>query len=499
MSGKLFTRLPQSECSSLKKHFKDHELFAKSERYSNNTNYNNYNNFNYNARFNRGFRDEGEFIPDWRLAIVNPLENYRHFESIVSHYAGYEAHMLPDEWLKLGEAHAAIGNSEEAKRCRKRAADMKLVELLATDKPELGDQNSYYSWRWYWYGSNSGQRINNIRNALASGASESPWQKQDGRAKFKGAPSELWEIALVDKQVEAQFLKLADVVQPHWGASNSLSQLISYYRAKRNYVAILELLDHVFDLKDLLQSRHLSNYVHACFKERDSERIDELLDVIESESSALKDDVLLARLVLLRFQGKDVDAQKLELQLIEQCRTSSPNPNRLDTTLLKLLERNNRRWYSQDWNITWRSQPFARTPALWYNDLPTVSLLATSLGIRFDAQLTNHDLTLSRMRNFYQRNGLNTHAIRILELQLDDSSGLLTTRGRAHLLIEKAALLSKIGNIEGSYIALSDAEKLLRSELEKMPGDTALLKQLVRIYKSPNLNPDNQQWYRNQY
>ena len=484
-----------SDAEALTNLLQDHASFAKSDQYSGNSYNYNYPYYNYRARNIYGLRNEESFSTDWRSVIIEPLERYRHFEAIISHYAGNEAHMLPEEWLKLGESNAAIGNPDQANRCRKRAADMKLVELMATDQPAIGDQNSYYSWRWRWYGNDSSQRISIIRGALAFGAFDNPRQQQNSRTKIEGTPEELWELALVDPQVETQFLELAKVVQTHWGSTSSLSQLISYYRAKDNYVAVIEILERVFKLEELLQSQHLSYYIHACFKEQDNERIEKMLELIESQSSVLKDDVLLARLVLLRYQGKDDEAQELELQLIDRCRSEPKNPNKLDTNLLQMVELNPQQRYSQNWYFNWRSQPFVRTPRVWNNNLPTIASLAASLGIRYDAQLAPYDLTLSRLRETYKRSALHTDALRILELQLDETSESLAPRIRADLLIDKAELLSEIGNSQESRNVLNDADELLRNELSRSPNDKSLQKQLARIYESSQFVPDHQQWY----
>src|SRR5262249_5019323 len=114
--------------------------------------------------------------------------------------------------------------------------------------------------------------------------------------EYYGSADDLWELALIDKDAEANLKSTEQAVGPGWEESGTLNQLISYYRAKKDHKHIIELIERVCDSEKLLRLRLLREYLKACYEARDYARVEKILEGAQKLSASLGNDVLLNRL-----------------------------------------------------------------------------------------------------------------------------------------------------------------------------------------------------------
>ncbi len=420
------------------------------------------------------------FDDDWREAMRKELHRYRHFEPLTEHFDQLGSRVPADQWLRRSEALAATGHTDDAADWQRRAAEVQLARLRAGDSPDVGSGEDLARWSWRWRGQVSRDQSGTVRKALQVALDD---DRDDSRAGagIEGWPDQLWEMALIQPEVETGLLELADGMVPGWGSSKTLEQLVRYYRAKGRPEAIVELLDRVFELEELVQSPRLPEYLRACYEADDNTRLERVLASCRDMSSMLDNDVLLARLMSLRHLQRHDEANQLERDLITRCRVEPVNPFAIERRLRgKTLSTPPRRSRG--------TRPFT-------DDLPTAATLAAALGVRYKATVTEDDITLREIREAYRRHGLYAHAGRMLDLELADAGPALTPFQRYELLVAKADLLALADQPGEAKRVAQEGEELLLGEIRNDPTDPRLREELAELYGSRGFGPDRQRQY----
>ncbi|MCZ6681552.1 MAG: tetratricopeptide repeat protein [Planctomycetota bacterium] len=440
-------------------------------------------------------RNREGFETDWRQAVQAGYKRYRLLEQLVDLFNDLGTRLPRSEWRLAGEAYAALGRQAEARNWGRKAADAELTQVRADDGPQVASTDNSYSWRWRMYGRSAAQELQKLRSALRVTVKPQPDEDAEDRiAPFVGPPDQLWEYALLDPEVEAQLLQLSESLGPGWDNSRTLELLIAYHRAKKQPQEIIELIDRVCELEELLQSQRLKDYLQACFDAGDWDRVEKVLAAVGERSLVLENEVSLVRIMALRHQGNDTDADLLEGELIERCIDEPENPRRLDPELLSSANRSLSRRFNFPMNMMWQNAAMASRFLAGYSqtrsDLPTIPSLARALGVRFQAKVRAEDMTLNRIRDAYARHGLYRDAIRILDLELARKETRISPRERARLAVQKARWLKGAEDPDSARGVLSEVESFWRSEANRRPHDPAPIRALTNIYASKPYGPD---------
>lgn len=432
------------------------------------------------------------FDSDWRAATQSALARHSLLEPLAARYRQLGTRVPIVDWDTLSGLEAALGRHDEAQVWRRKLVDAEYANLQATDGPQANSETSRGS-RWRRYGQSTSEQTKTLRSALRVSLrhAHDPPGKPDP-SPLSGRPNELWELALIDTEAEAQLLQVAGRLGPGWGQSKSLIQVISYYRAKKRPQAVIQLLDRVFSGDELLQSRRLSDYLRACFEVGETARVEQVLEAAIDHSSALADHVLLARLVLLRHQNRDTEADELEQALVARCQPEAQNPHCLDPGLVAGVPRRSpdaRDWARRTGYSLQRSG--LRPPpsnGYWNNELATVESLADALGVQYQPDNGDERMSLKRLRERYHGHRLFGHAARMAEAEL--AQGGLGRAERLGLMRERAKLLALAGDSAAARSVAEEMVDLLKEMARRLPADPWPHHQLASVFASEAWGPD---------
>jgi tetratricopeptide (TPR) repeat protein len=431
---------------------------------------------------------EQVFNTDWQATLSSGLARAGEFTKLAEHIEARGSRAPTGDWLRLSEALAAIGRVEDAAWWSHRLAQLRLASMQASDSPQLATGQGRNRWRWRWYGQTNSQSLQSIRRALDARVAPS---LDDEPSVLSSPPADdLWELALLDPDVEPRFVGLAGAVGPGWGASATVDQLVSYHEAGDRHEAIIELLERALDFEELMESPRLEEYVRACYATNDYERIERVLAASAERSATLAGPVSIGRLMVLRHQGRDADADRLEQELLADCRVELANPHPIGPALRQLEQAAGtsvRRSYNRR-----SSQAYGSWARTFDDDVPTATAVARQLGLKYQAKLTPGDLTISRIRQAYDRHGFAGHAARLVELELTGPSAARGPIERAGLLLTRANLLHHAGEAEAARAAALEAEELLMSQVDAFPADAEPHRRLARLYAAKAYGPNHE-------
>ena len=444
----------------------------------------------------RGDRDE-EFARDWRAALRAALSAGQRLRALADNLEGLGSRVPRDYWRMLSEAYAAAGQDEYSRRWKHKAVDALLADLRAGEGPRITSEEDRYSWRWY--GQMASQYVQGLRGKLNVQLPRAEQTADDGpRSPLSGKLDELWEFALLEPEVESRLTELAQSVGPGWGGTQTVQQLVAYHRAKKQPARIIALLERILESDQLLRSEHLSEYLRACYEVQDWARLEKVLTAALELSSTLKNDVDLARLVMLRHQGQDAEADVLEQQLIDGCRVEAANPYRLDQRLLGRPSEQVPQSFTQyyGWSPWQRRQVYSRLfPGGFTEDLADVTSLARALGVRYEGAVTPEDLDLRRIRAAYANHGFHEHAARIVAIELARLPAGATEREHLQLLGRKASYLALAGDDQAARELAEQVEAFWVRQAQTRPTDALPHERLAALYASKAFGRDHAKAY----
>src|SRR5262249_29621553 len=155
---------------------------------------------------------------------------------------------------------------------RRKKAEALLASLESSDTPDLGS-STRDRWRWYYGYMNSGEDGQRIRGALMVMVTRD-YEPPDNRSLITGQPDQLWELALLEPEIERKLLATEKSVGRGWGTTQTFQQLLHYYKAKENPKKIIEVVERAFEPDRITSCTNLDLYVAACFKEKAFDKLD---------------------------------------------------------------------------------------------------------------------------------------------------------------------------------------------------------------------------------
>ncbi len=434
---------------------------------------------------------------DWGKAAIDTFQQRRKLKPLLELMEQLGSRVNVNDMLTLAETYAALGRQEDARRAFQIWADNEFAQLLVSDSPDIADDDRY-GYGWGWRHSAAEERIEALRRQLRDVRFKSRKREESGapRNPISGRSNKLWEFALFDEGIRKRLLELEETIGPDWGKSRSFDQLLRFYQAQDDQQKVIELFERVFPADKILESEHLSDYLSACYSVKKTERIVQLLDAAEKRSSKLKNSVALVRLMLMRHEGRGDDADRLEQQLLAQCRPAKTHPYGVDERFSGYESTYD--YYDSDDDVySWteeythypggRSYRSYRRNRRWSGgeESRTIGSLASHLNVPY---LLDHDSgrpTLDVIRETYARHGLYRDASRIIELELQQA--IATKAGkkvRRRLMTEKADLLHRAGDKQPARRLLEEVEAALQAEVKEKPVDSWPLYELARLYSS---------------
>ena len=458
--------------------------------------------------------DDQKLLDDRDALLRATLAKFVRFDELMQEIETLGSRVDEDEWMLAAIVCAAADKPDVARQWRADLCDLELARSMMGDAPgpSLGDR--WYSWRWSSYNAAT-QEVSQLRYALINGL-RIPADQSDKDAYSTGGVhdkiDQAWELALVDPGVEQRLIGLAANVGPGWGDTQTVIQLLSFHRARKNYPAMIELLERALvsddgtgqrDWTALLRSQRLNDYLQACVAAREFDRLDGLLEAAAHFSSTLENDVAVARLVLLRLRGDDVKADAMEREILARCQVEPLNPHRIDHRLLETShgqaalseaaraaqmeaqQAQMEMMYAMGGNMM--SMRYAGWQAGSSNELPTIAMLASAMGVRYTSAVMSDDMTVQRVRTAYQNCGLGGHAARLLELEIAESA---SPRDRLALQKQRADALQEAGTIKEAKQAATECEQGLLKAIQTSPGDPELHWRLAQLYESAAFGRD---------
>lgn len=447
---------------------------------------------------NRNQRDPWGWLPtDWRDAERDLLDRFGLNERAAECAAERGLRLPSNDWPRAAEAFAALGRMDEARLWRDRSVDAHWTSLQSSDGPSVETGNNYY-WYWRMYGNMDDQSVQSIRRALNEGpdrsiavSSDAPDKadiddtdeadESDQRSFYSDVPNSVWKVALAEDDPKQRMAELDRLVGPGWESSRSVAELSYYWWARKEPARLIELVERVWGTDRLLESNQLSGYVRACYTVKDYERLRKLLDAAEKKSPSLQNSVALNRLVIERLTNRNDEAAKLEKALLERCQREPSNPNRIESRFELKFDRSQPVYYRGGYQ-PWR---FQSSP-----DLATVAALAGALGVRFDTQLHERDLTLLQIRGAYARHDLFLDAARIADLELAQLTSSAADRERIEIVQSKANLLARAGQAADAKVPLKEAESYWKAQIKTHPDDAECYRRLEALYNMKAAGPD---------
>lgn len=405
-------------------------------------------------------RAEEESDHQWRAGMRSILRRAGRMDALAAEYARLGERTPQDEWAPAGEAAAAMGKNDEAARWRRRAAEEAISRLCATSKPQAPQGR----WSW-WHNTFTTRDTGTIRAGLAAELA-APTPRQ---SPVRKEMDEVWEFALADPVIEGRLLACEPLVAPGTGATPLLEQLVQYHRARENGANVIELLERAMEPEALARGKHLGDYLWACHASKDAARVERLLERIAALGREMENDVALARLVLLRVSGRGGEADALEAQLVERCAAETVNPRPLPAEMRQ----------ADHWN---QHDEKALT-----NRLTTAASLAALLGVRFEPRVADQDVTLTRIRETYERSGLHRDAARIAALE---AAAATTPEEKWQAMAAGAVQSAKAGEKDAASRTARELEAQLLDAIKESPADAALRWALADLYMSDAFGPD---------
>lgn len=444
--------------------------------------------------------DQGDIHGDWRSQTRQYLARAGRFDAVDAEYTALAARTPTEERSLAGMAAAAAGRTEDATASRRRRADVLLASLQASDTPDIGG-SAADPWRWYWYGYGSGAGSEDVQKLRTGLRVDSTDPLVDGRPAplFYGEPDQLWQIALVDADVEKRLLACEELIGPGWGSSRTLAELINFHRARKSADKVIALIEKSSDLEQILRSDQLSNYLWGCFRTRDAARINAVLAKAERAGENVRNDLDVARLVVLRISDKGREVDEFESKLLERCVDELPNPHPIDQDLVldSPMSHFSDDFDDAEWTMAF-SRMFSAQTGYSYNsgygyqnwqrygqdrqlvsELADLPDLAQALGVAYQRRISQDDLTLAEIREAYRRHGLNADALRVVDRELASASA---PRQKQMLLSVKATIQARAGQKAEARQTAQEFEALLKSDLEKSPTNASILVRLARLY-----------------
>ena len=432
---------------------------------------------------------------DWQSSVRSLLWQCGHAELTHQAYATLAARTPQEEWGTAGAAAAAIGKGEDAAAWRSKLANALFASLLSADTPDLGS-STRDPWRWYYGSSNAAQELWRIRAALRTPV----WDEEEPPAiPVRGEVDQLWELALLDPAVAARFEALEQSVGQGWGGTRTFQQLLAYAMARKDAAKVIALIEKAYEPDKIISSEQLTYYVWACYKTKAFDKLEAVLAKAEKSSSTMKNDVDLARLVMLRKLGKAAEADALEQKLLAQCVKERPNTRRLKPELTMNIDGEDGRQARRAWMSYGSSAMMYRYGGYQYNynygryygggmyDAPTIPVLANLIGVRFDARVREEDLTLDELRSAYYSHGLWTDAARLFDKEMAEETD---PKAKEHLLASKAYALHRAGKKAEAHQTAAAQEQLLLAQIKERPADASLRSQLADLYMSKQYGED---------
>jgi hypothetical protein len=121
----------------------------------------------------------------------------------------------------------------------------------------------------------------------------------------------------------------------------------------------------------------------------------------------------------------------------------------------------------------------------------TISSLAGTLGVQYDADVADHDVTRARLADLYAAHGLFEHAVRMNDEAINAAGDALTSAERTDLLMENAEWLARAGQMDSAKRLSAELESTWTQAASADPADTGPLTRLLGLYSSKPLGPDH--------
>ena len=466
-------------------------------------------NNSYGRRYYRSYRSysrsysyyrnarESEFDVDWRSVLHKMLAEGRQFDALCQEAAQRGLRLPVEEWDQAAESHATNGRDDEAHRWQTRYNDVNFACLCGSDLPRQESETDRYGW-WGWYSRDS-EQVQRMRSELNIKLDPAPDEDDPDWTPTNVTPDSIARQALVDPAVAERLEEAARIAGPGWAGTRTVGAYLGYCRARADWQAILQLLERTCTLSELMQSGQLSDYLRAAFALKDVERVEKVLQAALECSSSLENDVLVARLMLLRHVGENAKADALERDLVQRCVAERPNPAEFEESFVDALSGNitaSRSYYQvyYDYGDYYSNDYYGSAPR-WRGgnstampgDLPG---LAEASGVRYERKVGEQDLTLERLRGTYARHRLWAHAVCILDLELARPEMQKPSRARAELLKNKAEYLGRSGDRAAAAPIITELEKYWLARADALPNDSRPLEELGDLFSSKWVGSD---------
>ncbi len=389
------------------------------------------------------------------------LRQWTYTSGLLGHYlelAEEAGNRLPhDEWLRVAESHAALGDENASREWASRAAQIMLAKMIVTDSPMLSDAGG--SWYWWGYGSGASEKIESIQRHLAhvrvgTDADEGiRWQASDA----------LLKLSLGDPAIAERLLRSEAEVAEGWAETQTFKQLIRYHLARGEHRDVTDLIDRAES--NILESSYLEDYIEACIGLGRFDRIDEILSDAQDRSMTLDDDVRILRAALLRVRGSHGEADSLERSIIDRCVDLKVSPVRVDEGFRRAFKIYQDGPGGDDGMYAGRRGWMQGDPSVLSTTLASVSELASAAGMAYQSPVGTDDLTLERLRLCYARCGLLDDAVRIIDMEL----AAATESARWDLTLERAKLFKEADKLDRAKEAI---DPLLEARAREMREST---------------------------
>lgn len=428
-------------------------------------------------------RTQSEFEQDSSKAMRRLLLETRQFSRLQAEFDKLGPHIPYAEWRSLAQAYAAVGRVDDARRWRQKTADAEVFDLRASDEAKL-DTLSQWGW-YYWYAGDNqdDQRLRSVLRTTARLPALVEMSLENARA------NDIATVAVDEAAIRTEFRRLVSGVPDGFGDSAVVSKLAAHFLASDDPRAIIELLERTIGADGLLRSERAYPYMQACLEAKDYDRAGKLVDAVAARSASLSDDVSLARLALLRLRGKNAEGDALENELLTKCRVQPKLASRVDDRILSggfvdslslgTFERRTNRY---------RQTMYLQSAML---RTQTISTTADALGVQYDADVADHDITRARIADLYASHGLYEHAIRMNNDAVQTASDALSPAERAELLFENAEWLALAGRTDDARRLAAELETGWLQAAQAEPADSGPLTRLLRLYTSKSISPDH--------
>jgi tetratricopeptide (TPR) repeat protein len=429
------------------------------------------------------YRSQSEFERDSSKAMRRLLLETRQFSRLQAEFDKLGPHVPYSEWRALSQAYAAVGRTDDARRWRQKAADAELFDLRACDEAKL---DTLSQWGWYYWYSGDNQDDQRLRYVLRTTVRLPSLIEMSFENTRSG---DIASLAVDDERIRTEFRRLIVGLPDGFGESTVVSKLAAHYLAADDPRAIIDLFERTIGADGLLRSEHVFQYMQACLEAKDYNRAEKLVDAIAARSASLSDDVSLARLAILRLRGKSAEADALERELLAKCRVQPKLPSRVDERVLSGGFVDTLNLGSVERRIgRYRHAEFLETAAMRSQ---TISSMAAALGVQYDADVAEHDITRGRIADLYASHGLYEHAVRMNNEAIQAAADVLSPAERAEALFENAEWMARAGHMDEARKLAAELETGWLQAAQADLSDSGPLTRLLRLYTSKPIGPDH--------